>query len=213
MFVPGLLFVLSVALAAYSLFVSGPVLSDLMLLALVSGLASLILLLLGNRRKTGLRGDRWPTRPQTPTRAPSRFRRSKIPARPILVDGSNVMHWKDDVAQIATVRAVIDALSARGFHPGVIFDANVGYKIGNRYQDDAELALVLGLPEDRVLVVPKGTPADPYLLQTARDLGARVVTNDRYRDWSEAHPEVRTPGYLIRGGFRDGSLWLDDLTP
>lgn len=213
MFVPGLLFVLSVALAAYSLFVSGPVLSDLMLLALVSGLASLILLLLGNRRKTGLRRDRWPTRTQTPTQAPSRFRRSKIPARPILVDGSNVMHWQKDVAQITTVRAVIDMLSAHGFHPGVIFDANVGYKIGNRYQDDAELALVLGLPEDRVLVVPKGTPADPYLLQTARDLGARVVTNDRYRDWAEAHPEVREPGFLIRGGYRDGRLWLDDLAP
>lgn len=196
MFVPRLLLGLSAAGALAALLIYGAVPSDLLLLALVSGLASLILLLLGALR----RRDGPPTGP-------------KLPKRHILVDGSNVMHWRNEAAQIATVRAVVDALTARGFHPGVIFDANVGYKIGNRYMDDAELALMLGLPSDQVLVVPKGTQADPYLLQTARDLGARVVTNDRYRDWSEAHPEVRTPGYLIRGGFRDGSLWLDDLTP
>ncbi len=206
MVVPGLLLVLSAALAAYALLVSGPQLGDLMLLALVSGLASLILLLLGVRRKR-------PSGRQAPAPRHGRFNRGKASARPILVDGSNVMHWQNEVAQIATVRLVIDALEAHGFHPGVVFDANVGYKIGDRYQDDAALARMLGLTENQVLVVPKGTPADPCLLQTARDLGARVVTNDRYRDWAEAHPEVRRPGFLIRGGFRDGSLWLDDLAP
>ena len=208
MVVPGLLLVLSAALAAYALLVSGPQLGDLMLLALVSGLASLILLLLGVRRKAKGPSEGKPTAPHH-----GRFNRGKASARPILVDGSNVMHWQNEVPQIATVRIVVDALEARGFHPGVVFDANVGYKIGDRYQDDAAIARMLGLTENQVLVVPKGTPADPCLLQTARDLGARVVTNDRYRDWAEAHPEVRTPGFLIRGGFRDGSLWLDDLAP
>lgn len=208
MVVPGLLLVLSAALAAYALLVSGPQLGDLMLLALVSGLASLILLLLGVRRKAKGPSDGKPTAPHQ-----GRFNRGKASARPILVDGSNVMHWQNEVPQIATVRIVVDALEARGFHPGVVFDANVGYMIGDRYQDDAAIARMLGLTENQVLVVPKGTPADPCLLQTARDLGARVVTNDRYRDWAEAHPEVRTPGFLIRGGFRDGSLWLDDLAP
>jgi hypothetical protein len=59
------------------------------------------------------------------------------------------------------------------------------------------------------MVVPKGTPADPTILAAARDLGAPVLTNDRYRDWAEAHPEIRTPGHLIRGGYRDGGLHLD----
>ena len=35
------------------------------------------------------------------------------------------------------------------------------------------------------------------------------VTNDRFRDWADVHPEVREPGHLIRGGYRDGVLWLD----
>jgi hypothetical protein len=67
----------------------------------------------------------------------------------------------------------------------------------------------LGLAEDRIMVVPKGTPADKYALIAARDLGAWIVTNDRFRDWAKAHPEVVTPGHLIRGDYRDGKLWLD----
>ena len=48
---------------------------------------------------------------------------------------------------------VVDALEARGFHPGVVFDANVGYKIGDRYQDDAAIARMLGLTENQVRCV------------------------------------------------------------
>lgn len=192
-------------LAGYSLLASGLVLSDLMLLALVAGLASLILLLLAVFKRGQ---DNWPrddgTRPQQGSAKPRRVERW------ILVDGSNVMHWKDEVAQLATVCDVVQALTARGFSPGVMFDANVGYKVGNRYQDDLELAQRMGLPEDRVLVVTKGTPADPYLLKCARDLGARVVTNDRFRDWAADHPQVREPGFLIRGGYRNGKLWFDE---
>ncbi len=68
---------------------------------------------------------------------------------------------------------------------------------------------MIGLPGDQVVVVPKGTVADLTVLAAARDLGARVVTNDRYRDWAEQHPEVREPGHLVRGGYRDGQLWLN----
>ena len=205
MIAPFILCIICSALAGYSLLVSGAVLSDLMLLALVAGLASLILLLLGGFRR---RQDNWPSDDGAPRR--QRAAKSKPTERYILVDGSNVMHWKDELAQLATVCDVVQALTARGFSPGVMFDANVGYKLGNRYQDDRELAQRMGLPEDRVLVVPKGTPADPYLLNCARDLGARVVTNDRFRDWAAEHPLVWEPGFLIRGGYRNGKLWFDE---
>jgi len=59
------------------------------------------------------------------------------------------------------------------------------------------------------MVVPKGAPADPAILSAAQDTGARVVSNDRFRDWSDDFPEVRAPGFLIRGGYRSGELWLD----
>lgn len=127
----------------------------------------------------------------------------------VVVDGSNVMHWRDGTPRIETAREVVDRLTALGYAPGVVFDANAGYLVAGKYRHDRAFGRLLGLPEDLVMVVPRGTPADPFLLTAARDLGARIVTNDRFRDWADAHPEVREPGRLIRGEYRAGKLWLD----
>jgi len=119
------------------------------------------------------------------------------------------MHWNDGTAQIETVRDVVQHLKRQGFTPGIVFYANAGHILTGKYQHHGGMGKLLGLPEDRVMVVDKGTPADPIILAAARDLGAKVVTNDRYRDWAEAHPEVRDPRHLVKGGYRDGKLWLD----
>ena len=182
MIVPLTLFVLSLALAVWG---SQPGQSDLSLLALPSGLASLYLLARAALRPIA-KAPKW-----------------------IVIDGSNVMHWADNRPQVATLRTVIDHLTRLGYSPGVVFDANAGYKIGGSYKHDHALGRLLGLPEDRVMVVAKGSPADPMLLAAARDLGARIVSNDRFRDWAADHPEVNEPGHLVRGGYRDGKLWLD----
>ena len=178
-----------------------PLSSDLILLAFPCALAALFLVLRGivrPRRRMGSRAGwalPWPW-----TRRPVNW---------IIVDGSNVLYWDDGVARIETVRAVLAALTERGFTPGVVFDANAGYKISDGYKHDRALGQMVGLPEDRVIVVPKGTPADPVVLAAARDLKARIVSNDRFRDWACAHPEVATPGHVIRGGYGKGVLWLD----
>jgi Zc3h12a-like Ribonuclease NYN domain len=186
-----LLFLSSAAAVALSVAVPGW--SDMVLLGGPMALASLGLLIW-----------RW-LRPVPPPAAPPRW---------VVVDGSNVLHWRDGVPDIATVREVVAHLTGLGFAPGVVFDANAGYKVSGRYQHDGALGRLLGLPEDRVMVVARGTPADPTVLAAARDLGGRIVTNDRFRDWAETHPEVKTPGHLIRGGYRNGVLWLDlDLPP
>jgi hypothetical protein len=59
------------------------------------------------------------------------------------------------------------------------------------------------------MVMYKGVQADGYILKSAQDLRARVVTNDRFRDWQDEYPEVLVSGYLVQGGFREGKLWLD----
>ena len=135
--------------------------------------------------------------------------RAKTGAKWIVVDGSNVMYWKDNTPQIDTVREVLGHLYAHGFTPGIMFDANAGYLLSGKYKHDGALAKLLGLPTNRVMVVSKGTPADPAILAAARDLGARVVTNDKFRDWAETYPEVHKPGHLIPGAYRAGELWLD----
>ena len=127
----------------------------------------------------------------------------------VILDGSNVMHWRDGIPQVETLREVIVALERAGFAAGVVFDANAGFKLVGAYLDRRDLSDLLGLPESRVMVVPKGEPADPVILRAARDHGVRVVTNDRFRDWAEDFPDVAATAALIRGGYREGRLWLD----
>jgi hypothetical protein len=184
---PFILFVFSVSLLAVSFLVAD--LADLLLLAVPMTLASLWLLV-----RAGLRRRR---------------KGPRAPARQVVIDGSNVMHWRDETPRMDTLREVVRHLSDRGFEVGVVFDANAGYKLERQYLNERTLARRLALPKDNVIVVAKGTPADPILLEVARDIGARVVSNDRFLDWEDDHPEIREPGHLIRGGYRDETLWLD----
>lgn len=163
-----------------------PGLSDLTLIAAPALIAALILL--------------WRT---------ARNPRTAQPAPPVIVDGSNVFYWQDGTPRIDPLLLVLRDLEARGYKPGVVFDANAGYLLEGRYRHHRAMSRVLGLPEDHVHVVAKAEPADRLVLTAARDLQARVVSNDRFRDWAEDFPEVLTPGFLIPGGFRDGVLWLD----
>jgi hypothetical protein len=182
------LFLFLISLFGIAVAVVVPGWSDLLLLAAPMALAAAILLL----------------RQQKP--APKRKRPS---GPPVILDGSNVMYWKTQTPDLAPVREVIAALTARGLSPSVIFDANAGYLLKGSYWHDNDFAAALGLPHGQVRVVDKGTPADPLILQAARDQGARIVTNDRYRDWLDTFPEARKRGHLIRGGYRKGPLWLD----
>ncbi len=126
----------------------------------------------------------------------------------IIVDGSNVMYWKDGEPRLDSVLEVVLKLKALGFTPGVMFDANVGYLLMGDFKNDAAMSELLRLPKDRVLVAPRGTTADEMILQAARDLGARIVTNDRFRDWAESYPEVTDPGFLIQGRYQQGDVKL-----
>lgn len=182
--VPILLLLVSGACVALSLVLPGW--GDAALLAGLCAVASLLLLLRAVLRRPGPRGRRW-----------------------VVLDGSNVMHWKGGAPDLATVREVVNRLTAEGFAAGVVFDANVGYKVGDRFLGDRALAGLMGLPRNRIMVVPKGQPADPTILTASRDLSAWIVTNDRFRDWQEEFPEAAEPGRLVRGGYKQCKLWLD----
>ena len=127
----------------------------------------------------------------------------------IVVDGSNVLHWREGPPDISTVAMVAAELRRMGYTPVVWFDANVGYKVGDRYLGPTPLARKLGVPARQVFVAPKGTPADPLLLEGAEALRAKVVTNDRFRDWTAQHPQIGEPGFLVPGRVRQGEIVVD----
>ncbi len=126
-----------------------------------------------------------------------------------VIDGSNVMYWKTGTPSLEPVAEVIAALRAAGYEAGVMFDANAGYLLNGKYMHDEAFERQSGLRRARVTVVPKGMQADPYLLGFAQKTGAAVVSNDRFRDRIDDFPALLAPGRLVRGGYRDGRLWLD----
>lgn len=138
--------------------------------------------------------------------------RRKPPAR-VIIDGSNVLYWAGEQPDLNSVRAVVDQAAAMGLQPVVWFDANAGYLVADRYLNPAAFAQLLRLPLRQVFVAPKGTPADPLILDSATLLGAPVITNDRYRDWQEQYPIARQPDRLIRGLVSNGTARLTPQTP
>lgn len=183
------------SLAASGLALLRPELSDILLLAAPVALASGWLWLTSLRHR------------------PAFSKRKQDPAKRLVIDGSNVMYWRDNTPKLETVIELITLLQSKGYQIGVIFDASAGHVLFGRYLDDAPLAKMLGITPEECFVVPSGTVADEYILQAARDLGARIVTNDRYRDWADQFPEARQKGHLIQGRYEKGTLTLHRLAP
>jgi hypothetical protein len=191
---PLILFLLCGGITAFAAIQPG--LQDVALIAALSAAAALILLFLAGMAPRGRRGRQvpWAFEPDP---------------RRLIVDGSNVMHWRDNQPDLATLRAVLLRLTAMGYVPEVTFDANAGYLVAGGFKNGAGFADLLGLPRHRVQVVPKGTIADIHILRAARQMQSPIISNDRYRDWEGEHPEIRMPGRLIRGGWANGRVWVD----
>lgn len=191
---PLLLLAFSLAATAGTRAFPGALSDGLLALGVVVSLAAAILVLLPSRPK--------PRRARTALKV----RRLRPQHRPILIDGSNVMHWAGGTPDLRSVRQVILSVQRQGYTPVVWFDANAGYLVENRYMQPGHLATQIGLPTRAVHIAPRGTQADPLILQDARRLKARVITNDRFRDWHADFPEIQTPGFLVPGR-------IDGVTP
>lgn len=200
---PLILLIFSALVCAFGFL--NPAWSDVLLLGIPCSIASLCLLWRAWRqRRTS--DVRVPSIVPTPRQRKPLKQVKKGKQKWVIVDGSNVMHWIDNTPNTQPLFDVLDLLEERGFTAGVMFDANVGHKLFGNYQHDQAFAKLLDLPQDRIMVVPAGVPADPYILSAARDFKAQIVSNDRFRDWVGEFPEVRTPGFLISGWYRDGKL-------
>lgn len=118
----------------------------------------------------------------------------------VLIDGSNVMNWEVDAGtadapSLRPLAQVLAALKARGVAAGVVFDANAGHCLEGRFMNHDDLAARLPTAAD-VLVVDKGTQADPVLIDIARAEGLIIISNDHFRDAPSARHLLKQKGFM-----------------
>ena len=112
----------------------------------------------------------------------------------IIVDGSNVAHSTEgDQPQLANILAVRRKLAEDGREPIVVADAAL------RHQIDDRAGYEKLVDEGVVRQAPAGTDADFFILSFARELDARIVSNDRFRDRAKQFPDAqdRLVRYMI----------------
>ena len=133
--------------------------------------------------------------------------------RPIVVDGSNVA-WEQQTdagePRVSNLVAVDRALRERGFAPIVIIDATLRHQVDDPDQLEG---LIDG---DRLQQAPAGTDADYFVLVTARQQRAPIVSNDTFEEWRGdfgAEIERRVPYMLVGERVQLHEPSLDRRTP
>lgn len=98
-------------------------------------------------------------------------------SRMAIVDGSNVAHSTEGgSARLENIILMRDRLAEQGLEPIVVVDAAL------RHQIDDTAAYEKMVEDGELKQAPAGTDADYFILSFARELGARIVSNDRFRD-------------------------------
>lgn len=119
--------------------------------------------------------------------------------RPIVVDGANVAYveqTQDGKPKMSNLVAVREALEQKGYDPIIIVDASLIHEI-----DDPD-QLQAFLDSQRIHQAPADTEADYFVLETAAEKNAKVVSNDRFEeflqrfDWIENR---RVPLMIVNG--------------
>lgn len=126
----------------------------------------------------------------------------------IVVDGSNVLRWRDGPPDLATVALVVKELQRLRYTPVVWFDAEAGFLVAQRPLGPGALARALNIPTIQVLVAPDGTRVEAFVFTGAREMQAPVVTNASCSDWVEHFPEIAETGRLVRGSFSGKKVTL-----
>jgi hypothetical protein len=117
----------------------------------------------------------------------------------VLVDASNVAHATEGgEARLENIKIVQAKLLEDGFEPLVVADAALRHQIDNKQAYEAMIE------NGQVHQAPAGTDADFFILSFARELNARILTNDRFRDRAAEFAEERER--IIRFMIVDGEV-------
>jgi Zc3h12a-like Ribonuclease NYN domain len=120
----------------------------------------------------------------------------------VLVDASNVAHSTEGgEARLRNIQLVQEKLREAGLEPIIVADAAL------RHQIDDKPAYETLIDEGKVHQAPAGTDADYFILSFAREMDARILTNDRFRDRAKDFPRERNR--VIRYMIVDGEVVLE----
>ncbi|AGN16902.1 MULTISPECIES: NYN domain-containing protein [Methanobrevibacter] len=100
----------------------------------------------------------------------------------VIVDASNVAHFRkneNDEPMLANILAAVDALEAKNDEFMVIADASLSHDIDNK-EDYHKL-----VADESIEEVPTGNNADHYILKIAEENNARILSNDKFRDFKD----------------------------
>ena len=117
----------------------------------------------------------------------------------IVIDGANVAYEERSAGgrpKLSNLLKVRRELEERGFEAIILVDASLKYDIDDQTQLQSLIA------SQQVRQVPAGTDADFFIIQLAEQIDARIVTNDRYKDYAERFPwiqERRLPYMIVKG--------------
>jgi hypothetical protein len=117
----------------------------------------------------------------------------------VIIDGANVAYEEKSAGgkpKLSNLLKVRGELEGRGLEAVIIVDASLKYDIDDQSQ------LETMIRSQQVRQVPAGTDADYFIIQFADQFNARVVTNDRYKDYLDQYPWItdrRLPYMIVEG--------------
>jgi hypothetical protein len=117
----------------------------------------------------------------------------------VIIDGANVAYEERSAGgkpKLSNLLKVRGELEGRGLEAVILVDASLKYDI----DDQSQLETLIR--SQQVRQVPAGTDADYFIIQFAEQFNARVVTNDRYKDYLEQYPWItdrRLPYMIVEG--------------
>lgn len=133
------------------------------------------------------------------------LRRAQLDVRALIIDGSNIANDASDTfIGLAALEALLPVL-ARGRQVVVNFDPGFPRMVRLTRREIQQQ-----LPQAKVYFVPRGSKADPFLIQFADDNPhTYVISNDRYADF--AYRETIGAGRVLKHAILNGYATIPDL--
>src|ERR1044072_6513928 len=117
----------------------------------------------------------------------------------IVIDGANVAYEERSAGgkpKLSNLLRVRGELEERGLEAVIIVDASLKFDIDDQSQREALIQ------SQQARQVPAVTEAGYVIIQFVEQFNARVVTNDRYKDYLDQYPWItdrRLPYMIVEG--------------